>query len=540
MNQNIIDILNNKGITKLYAYSRKSRDIEGEGLQKHHDIIVDFCNNLSIPLEKIFEEVESSETLTRPVLTEVREQVKGRQIKALVVYRLDRLTRKTTDLERLLQEFKFFDLVLIEAHRGKIVNYKDTLSTKLESVMSDLYQEQSKLVLNAGKKKAVSIYGNHLGEAPLGYNYNPKTKKLEPNEHAFLIRMIFDMYVEGKSTTAIAVDLNQKGYRTRKGVLFNSRSTHIILTNEKYIGTQIYGKREWYKDSNGKEMSKETPREDWIIYENAHEAIIDKEQFIQVQKLLKSNLLVPVGARKRTFSLSNVLKCGKCGRFMVFHHIRGKEYLKPCANMNYATGEKCGNGAIPILDIEKYLKSQIWSVARPAVFHVKWKIANGEKYQSDIDIQRDDLIKQERDINSQLDNILDLMIKRGADQRLLDREQVLQNQLQEIKKKLESLEEIVDEEDEGKSHLYPHVAAFFKNTEDLSTLPWKFKKMSSEEKNVLIKRYIDHVVYTKTGKNQAVFEIKWTEEVENAMKDLNKWKESVQEKGRLKQLKQFI
>lgn len=109
-----------------------------------------------------------------------------------------------------------------------------------------------------------------------------------------------------------------------------------------------------------------------------------------------------------------------------------------------------------------------------------------------------------------------------------------------FKKKLDSLEENVDEEDEGKSHLYPHETAFFKNTEDLSTLPWKFKKMSSEEKNVLIKRYIDHVVYTKTGKNQAVFEIKWTKEVENAIKDLNKWKESVQEKGRLKQLKQFI
>lgn len=39
MEQNIIDILNKNSITKLYAYSRKFRDIEGEGLQKHHDIL---------------------------------------------------------------------------------------------------------------------------------------------------------------------------------------------------------------------------------------------------------------------------------------------------------------------------------------------------------------------------------------------------------------------------------------------------------------------------------------------------------------------
>jgi site-specific DNA recombinase len=530
MQQSIIEMLENKGITKLYAYSRKSRDVDGEGLQKHHDIIKDFCNNLSIPLEKIYEEVQSSETLNRPVLSDVREQVKGRQIKALVVYRLDRLTRKTTDLERLLLEFKFYDLVLIEAHRGKVVDYKDTLSTKLESVMADLYQEQSKIVLNAGKKKAVSIYGNHLGEAPLGYTYNAKTKKLDPNEQAFLIRLIFDMYIEGKSTTSIAVELNQKGYRTRKGILFNSRSTHIILTNDKYIGTQTYGKREWYKDSNGKEMSKETPQEDRIVYENAHEPIIDKEKFMQVQKLLKSNLLVPVGARKRTFSLSNVLKCGKCGRSMVFHHVKGKEYLKPCVNMDYATGEKCGNGAISIIDIEKYIKSEIWRVARPAIFHIKRKLANGEKYLSEIDIQRDDLIKQEREINSQLDNILDLMIIRKPDQRLLDRELVLQTQLEQVKKKLEALSEDVDEEDVGKEHLYPESAAFFKSVDDLLTLPWKFKQMKSEDKNVLIKRYIDHVVYLKTGKNQATFEIKWTPEVERGIREFEKWKQELREK----------
>lgn len=533
MQQNIIDILNNKGITKLYAYSRKSRDNEGEGLQKHHDIILDFCNNLSIPLEKIYEEVESSEVLNRPVLSEVRELVKSRQIKALVVYRLDRLTRKTTDLERLLQEFKFYDLVLIEAHRGKIVDYKDTLSTKLESVMSDLYQEQSKLVLNAGKRKAVSIYGNHLGEAPLGYVYNPKTKKLDPNDKAFLVKMIFDMYCEGKSTTTIALELNQKGYKTRKGAFFTSHAIHVILTNEKYIGTQIYGKRVWYKDINGKEMSKEAPQEDWIVYENAHEPIIPKEQFMQVKKLLKENLLVPVGARKRRFSLSNVIKCGICGRFHVFHHKGDKEYMKPCVYIDYATGKKCPNGAVSIDYIEQYLKSQLWNVARPAVFHVKEQIAIGKKNMIFIDTQKDNLIQQQRDINKQLDNILELMVQRGVDQRLLDKEAVLKNQLKQIEAELESISNDDEEVD-----LYPHWTAFFKDTEDLSTIPWKFKRMTSEEKNVLFKRYIEYVTYTKTGKNQAILDIKWTAEVENAMKELANWKESVQEKGRLRQLKQ--
>lgn len=183
-------------------------------------------------------------------------------------------------------------------------------------------------------------------------------------------------------------------------------------------------------------------------------------------------------------------------------------------------------------DIEKYIKRKIWRVARPAIFHIRRKLAEREKYLSEIYIQRDDLVKQEREINSQLDNILDLMIKRGSDQRLLDREQVLQNTLQQVKIKLDKLSDSagVDEEDVGKEHLYPESAAFFKSVDDLLTLPWKFKQMSSEDKNVFFKKYIDHVVYLKTGKNQATLDIKLTPEVERGIREKEKWRQEVREK----------
>lgn len=54
--------------------------------------------------------------------------------------------------------------------------------------------------------------------------------------------------------------------------------------------------------------------------------------------------------------------------------------------------------------------------------------------------------------------------------------------------------------------------------------------MSGEEKNVLFKKYIDYVTYTKTGKNEADMVIKWNTEVENAMASLEKWKQEVKEK----------
>lgn len=73
----------------------------------------------------MWDEVETSETMNRPVLNEVRELIAQNKIRCLVVYRLDRLTRKTTDLERLLQKFKFQDVLLLEMNRNRVIDYND-------------------------------------------------------------------------------------------------------------------------------------------------------------------------------------------------------------------------------------------------------------------------------------------------------------------------------------------------------------------------------------------------------------------------------
>lgn len=351
MQQNIIDILNKNSITKLYAYSRKSRDIEGEGLQKHHDILQQFADEHGLPLE-VLEEVGSSETLNRPMLNEIRDKVKAKEIRCLLVYRLDRLSRKVTDTERLLKEFHFHDLILIEAHNGRFIDYSDYIGNKLTAVMNDLYLEQAKQVLNAGKIKSVSLYGNHLGETPLGYNYNRTTKKLEPNEDKHLIQEIFQLYLDGMNLFDVAIEMNKRGYKTRDGNIFTHKTIRDTLTNEKYIGTQIYGKRKWFKDENGKKTSKAVPEAEWVVYENAHEPIVTKEALQRVKQKLKDNRTVDVNSRKRTYGLTSIIKCGYCGRNITFYKDsnNGKTYMKPCANIDFMTGKRCPNGAVALSD----------------------------------------------------------------------------------------------------------------------------------------------------------------------------------------------
>jgi site-specific DNA recombinase len=110
----LLKILETKGIYRLFAYSRKSRDIDAEGLRKHHDIIQELADKLGLPVT-FYEEVESSETLNRPQLNQLRKDIQNKKIRCLIVYRMDRLSRKVTDTERLVKEFAFNDLLLIEA-----------------------------------------------------------------------------------------------------------------------------------------------------------------------------------------------------------------------------------------------------------------------------------------------------------------------------------------------------------------------------------------------------------------------------------------
>ena len=82
-----------------------------------------------------------------------------------------------------------------------------------------------------------------------------------------------------------------------------------MLTNETYIGNLTQGRRKKLNYKSKKEIR--TPKEEWIISENTHEAIIDKETFNTVQKLLKKNKNKPNG--KNMQLLSGFMICKECG-----------------------------------------------------------------------------------------------------------------------------------------------------------------------------------------------------------------------------------
>jgi site-specific DNA recombinase len=501
-------VLEEKGINQLFAYSRKSRDIDNEGLEKHHAIIQELADQLGMPVT-IYEEVESSETLNRTKLNQLRKDIQSKKVRCLIVYRIDRLSRKVTDTERLVKEFAFNNLLLIEANREKIVDYTEILGIKLEAMMSDLYQEQAKLVLSAGRKKSVQLYGNHLGEPPLGYDYDKESKKLTPNQDAWIVQQIFTLYLEGYSTHSIALKLNEMGLTTRKGGIFKGKGVWQILQNEKYIGVQTYGKKEWYKDSEGVKMCKDRPEKDWVVYKDAHEPIIDNDTFEKAQAMMDKNRTVPIGTRKHIHVLTGLIKCGKCGWGMAMikrsYPTKTVFNVRACFKKDYLTGSTCGNKGIEGGVAENFIVKAIFGTVRPAILGVKKSLAKGGKFSKKAfeGQELDELFKQEKQLNQQMDKLIEMQLEFKTDRVAVKMKQV-EAQLGIIQDKIARLA--------GESHVdeMSWVDSFLKESEDLVGFPFNYRGMTNEQKNIFLKKYVDHV----TVLNGQITEIKFVEEVE--------------------------
>lgn len=168
-----------------------------------------------------------------------------------------------------------------------------------------------------------ALRGGYQARPPLGYRIEQHGKPpVVVPEEASVVRLIFDLYVNRhKGFFDIARQLNQIGYKTSHNKPFERRSIEYIIQNPTYCGMI-----RWNRTAN--ETNEIKPKEEWIITEGHHEAIISKELFEQAQERFK-NEYRPKGARpSSTYKhwLSGIVKCPECGRTMIAKQVSGKNY----------------------------------------------------------------------------------------------------------------------------------------------------------------------------------------------------------------------
>lgn len=199
---------------------------------------------------------------------------------------------------------------------------------------------------------------------PYGYNVIDKKLVIRKDDTPDNIKRIFNLYIEGKGTEAIARILTKEGIPTpsqiigkrNAGTIWHGSSIKVILTNPHYTGDLVQSRTE--TKGLSVEGRIEHSEAEQIIIANTHEAIISKSDFNLVKNLIKSRAknTSKVKGSKHLFTEVSYCKC--CGKGMVYKKNR-KGYI--CGNYNKYGTDFCTDHLIIEEDLKQRIREDLLS-----------------------------------------------------------------------------------------------------------------------------------------------------------------------------------
>lgn len=278
----------------------------------------------------------SGTNLNRPGVRSMLELVKKSALDCIIVKDFSRFSRDYIELGSYMEHiFPFMGVRFISVNDNydseKCSGRMGEIDQSFRNLMYDLYSKdlsiKVKSSFSAKKERGQFISAN----CPFGYEkvLGDKHMLVIEEDEAEIVKKIFQMTMEGRTSSQIAKVFNKEGIKTpiefklekgktsriAKGGRFAWRSSTIcaILRNEAYTGDMVYGKT--YKDQvGGKNHIR--PRSEWKVFRNHHAPIISREVFEKVQKGRGGGKNSNTGNRH---VLSGRLVCACCGKNL---HIR--------------------------------------------------------------------------------------------------------------------------------------------------------------------------------------------------------------------------
>lgn len=267
--------------------------------------------------------------------------IKRGRINCVIVKDLARSFRNYSDQGYYLDDwFPQYNVRFISLFHQSLDSYKDpqnmrSIAVPIQGVLNENHcAETSDKVREVFDMKRRN--GEHIGSfAAYGYikDTNDKNALVIDEQAAAVVREIFSMFLDGMSKNAIVRYLNDHGilcpslYKREclglkyqnpqmnmiKHPLWCAMTVTSILKNRMYCGDVVQGR---YRIKSYKvHVQEAVPKDEWYIVENTHEAIIDRETFEKVQRLLLRDTRTGPQQNK-LYLFSGFLKCADCGKSM--------------------------------------------------------------------------------------------------------------------------------------------------------------------------------------------------------------------------------
>lgn len=355
----------------------------------------------------------SGAKLERPELQRLIGDVDKGLIDSVIVWRMDRLSRKMKHLLHLLDlfeknEVKFYSMTeSFDAGTpvGKLLI--NMLGSIAEFERESIIQRISAVIETRKLKKKLP-----LGQPPLGYKV--EQNKFVKDRDAHIVERIYEMYLYGYKPKQIATVLNQEGYRTKDNNIFTRASIWRIIKNHTYAGLI---------EVNGK-----------FIKGNI-EPIVDEESYYQAQKIIDGRRIKKnKGAEKHL--LTGLIFC-KCGATM-HSNANGKKRRYKCSARAQYFSDSCDSKGVKA----DFIEYEIASLIQGIIKNQKKELLNPllERYnevlaqQNKISEEISNLNRKKTDIGQKLNKYFEAFEEDELDKN------ILKNRINELKQQKEQIE----------------------------------------------------------------------------------------------------
>ncbi|MDO4304743.1 MAG: recombinase family protein, partial [Bacillota bacterium] len=315
----------------------------------------------------------SGTNFNRPGVKAMLEEIKRANLDCVIVKDFSRFSRDYIELGAYIDQiFPFMGIRFISINDGydsaACEGGIGSLDISFRNLLYDLYSKD----LSVKVKSSFAVKrenGQYISaNCPFGY------KKAEEDRHMLLIeeqearivRRIFEMAMEGMTSTQIARTLNREGVKAPaalkqekgksekapkgKGFFWSSSGICRILKNEAYAGAMVYDK--YYKKEVGG-SNHLRPQYTWKVMQDHHEPIVDREMFEAVQRKRRGSRERQTGPKH---PLAGKLVCESCGRNLYLR--KGANPYFCCPSLYDVPGDACVR-KVNAMFLEQYVLYEI-------------------------------------------------------------------------------------------------------------------------------------------------------------------------------------
>ena len=476
-------------------YSRKSRFTgKGESIGNQVELCKEYVRlhfgELAAEQLVIYEdEGFSGGNLNRPAFQRMMDAARQRQFQAIIVYRLDRISRNVSDFSGLIEELSRLNIAFISIKEqfdtstpmGRAMMYIASVFSQLErETIAERIRDNMQELAKTGRWLGGNTPTGYGSEAVKTVTVDGKTKKacklkLIPEE-AEIVKTIFALYLETDSLTLTEARLMQRRIQTKNGNHFTRFSIKSILQNPVYLiadqdaydyfqqhETDLFSDRSEFDGFHGmmaynrtdQEKGRATvylPPRDWIVSVGKHPGLIPGKVWVTIQESLERNKSKAFRKpRSNEALLTGLLYC-RCGERMYPKVSKRKTAdgspvytyvckLKERSQRSLCNSKNANGNLLDMAVIEqlKQLQEDQDTFLRQLEQSRKFYTGNRMDYEQRLDGLRTEKRELEKKLDALVDSLADIP-EHAARSQVSRRIEALSSQCDDLTKRIQELE----------------------------------------------------------------------------------------------------